>query len=387
MSQPLDIAETLQLLSNIDTQTLQLLQQLQSLQKKNELIPSIESPPAVPASTLENVDRLYDESWIVLQNRLLNAITNLDLNERRLVMFLSPIVRKAVDKNPNQRKFVIKVKDFIDEYKISSHSYYQELKKIGRGLQDKSFVFWDFNQNSKESLESAVSWIGKSTYKPKLGEIEIVLMDDVVEMLTVFDKANPYTKYQRDMIVSLGCYGLLMFELIASCMYQKHKTRAYTIEFLREKFNCQNNYEKISDFKLYVIDKAIKDVEANTPYRVTYTQNKSGRRVSELVFSFEDSSAKALAKTPNQLNQQNNTHQGSITKQTSWQIRGLSEAQIKKIAIFQKEFIDANTHRISANDRRNYGEIFEEWKVKLKDPKTVNTFNKIQEILERQKTN
>lgn len=386
MSQSLDIAETLQLLSNIDTQTLQLLQQLQNLQKKNELIPNTELPPAMPTSTLENIDRLYDESWIVLQNRLLNAITNLDLNERRLVMFLSPIVRKAVDKNPNQRKFVIRVKDFIDEYKINSHSYYKELKKIGRGLQDKSFVFWDFNQNTKESLESAVSWIGKSTYKPKLGEIDIVLMDDVVEMLTVFDKANPYTKYQRDMIVSLGCYGLLMFELIASCMYQKHKTRAYTIEFLREKFNCQNNYEKISDFKLYVIDKAIKDVEANTPYRVNYTQNKSGRRVCELVFSFEDISVKTLSQIPNPLNQQNNIHKGSTKQRTSWQVKGLSDAQIKKIAIFQREFIDANTHKISANDRRDYAEIFEGWKEDLKDPVKVNTYHKIQELLDRQKS-
>ncbi|EEV23400.1 initiator RepB protein [Enhydrobacter aerosaccus SK60] len=386
MAQPLDIAETLQLLSNIDTQTLQLLQQIQNLQKKNELIASTEQPPATATSTLKNIDKLYDESWIVLQNRLLNAITNLDLNERRLVMFLSPIVRKAVDKNPNQRKFVIRVKDFIDEYKINSHSYYKELKKIGRGLQDKSFVFWDFNQNTKESLESAVSWIGKSTYKPKLGEIEIVLMDDVVEMLTVFDKANPYTKYQRDMIVSLGCYGLLMFELIASCMYQKHKTRAYTIEYLREKFNCQENYEKISDFKLYVIDKAIKDVEANTPYRVTYTQNKSGRRISELVFSFEDISVKNLAQTPNQLNQQNSIPKGNIKQRTSWQVKGLSDAQIKKLAIYQKEFIDANTSKMSPNDRRDYPDIFEDWKPMLKDPKQVNTFHKIQELLDRKKT-
>ena len=256
---------------------------------------------------LSQVERLYDESWIVLQNRLLNAITNLDLNERRLVMFLSPIVRKTVDKDPHQRKFVVKVKDFVDKYKINSHSYYQELKHIGRGLQDKSFVFWDFSQNSKEPLESAVSWIGKSTYRPKLGEIEIVLLDDVVEMLTVFDKANPYTKYQREMIVNLGCYGLVLFELIASCMYQNHKQKAYTIEYLREKFNCTHNYKKISDFKYYVIDKAITDVEAHTPYRISYTQKKQGRRVAELVFSFQDTSVV-------QIEGKNNLRSGKLKK-------------------------------------------------------------------------
>lgn len=244
------LAETLKLLSNIDEGTLKLLQQLQNLQADETKLPNL-AKDSQQVEDLINVQRIYDESWIVLQNRLLNAITNLDLNERRLVMFLSPIVRKAIDKDPTQRTFTIKVKDYVEEYQIKSNAYYQELKKIGRGLQDKSFVFWNFDKNDKESLEHAVSWIGKSTYRPKLGQIEILLMDDVVEMLTVFDKANPYTKYQRDMIVKLGCYGLILFELITSCMFQKFKKKTFTIEFLRGKFNCIDSYEKVSDFKLY----------------------------------------------------------------------------------------------------------------------------------------
>lgn len=73
------------------------------------------------------------------------------------------------------------------------------------------------------------------------------------------------------------------------------------------------------------------------------------------------------------------------TKQSSWQINGLSDAQIKKISINQREFVDANSGKISPNDRRSYDEIFEEWKTALKDPQQVQTFHKIQELLERQK--
>jgi hypothetical protein len=40
---------------------------------------------------------------------------------------------------------------------------------------------------------------------------------------------------------------------------------------------------------------------------------------------------------------------------------------------------------MSPNDRRDYPEIFEDWKVMLKDPKQVNTFHKIQELLDRKK--
>lgn len=375
------LTETIKLLSNIDESTLKLLQQLQNLQTTESTLP-VSAKNTKQDIGLKNVQKIYDESWIVIQNRLLNAITNLDLNERRLVMFLSPIVRKAIDKDPTQRTFTIKVKDYVEEYKIKSNAYYQELKKIGRGLQDKSFVFWNFDKNDRESLEQAVSWIGKSTYRPKLGQIEILLMDDVVEMLTVFDKSNPYTKYQRDMIVQLGCYGLILFELITSCMFQKFKKKTYTIEFLRQKFNCIESYEKVSDFKLYVIDKAIKDIESHTTYKISYETEKQGRAVSGLTFTFKDLADK---KVKNQKKKPLDNINGMLNeeKKPSWQNKGLSDNQLNKIKVYTKEFVDANTSKMSPNDRRDYPEIFESWRPLLKSPETVHTFHKIQELLER----
>lgn len=86
-------------------------------------------------------------------------------------------------------------------------------------------------------------------------------------MLTVFDKANPFTKYERQMIVNLGSYGIILFELISSCMHQQHKQKTYSIEYLREKFNCVDTYPIVSEFKRNVLDRAIKDVEKYTfPY-------------------------------------------------------------------------------------------------------------------------
>ena len=50
----------------------------------------------------------------------------------------------------------------------------------------------------------------------------------------------------------------------------------------------------ISEFKRNVLDTAIKDIEAHTPYRISYTQKKKGRVISEIVFSFRDTRGKAL---------------------------------------------------------------------------------------------
>lgn len=234
------------------------------------------------------VSRIYGEEWIVLQNRLLNAISNLELNERRLIMFLSPLVRKEVDKNPYQSTFVVRVRDFQDEYGIKSKAYYQELENICNSLQHKTYEFWNFSANKKYKSKVKVTWITKGDYKDNQGEVHIDLHNDVIEMLTVFDKTNPFTKYQRQMIVKLGCYGIILFELISSCLHQKNKTKSYTIEYLREKFNCTDTYPVISEFKRNVLDKAIKDIEKHTPLRITYTQVKKGRVVTDIVFAFEN---------------------------------------------------------------------------------------------------
>ena len=71
-------------------------------------------------------------------------------------------------------------------------------------------------------------------------------------------------------------------------MHQKNKTKSYTIEYLREKFNCTDTYPVISEFKRNVLDKAIKDIEKHTPLRITYTQVKKGRVVTDIVFAFEN---------------------------------------------------------------------------------------------------
>lgn len=332
----------------------------------------------------DKISKIYGENWIVLQNRLLNAISDLNQDERRFVIFLSPLVRKAVDINPNQHTFTIVAKDFAKEYDIAEKHVYDKLKKISKSIHGKVFYYWNFRANKKTNLKG-VSWIGTAEYKDREGMVEVSLLDEVIQMLTVFDKSNPFTKYERKHIANLGSHGIILFELISSCMHQLFKSKSYEIEFLREKFNCKDTYLPIAEFKRNVIDKAIKDIESNTPLRINYEQKKIGKKVTELLFSFYDSSVKK-----EQLEENMSVKNDAITptedkKVFGWQTKGLSDAQIKKIAVYQKEFIDANTSKMSPNDRRDYPEIFEDWKAKLKDPKQVSTFHKVQELLDRKK--
>lgn len=81
---------------------------------------------------------------IVIQNRFLGAIADLSLDERRLLMLLSPIVRQEIEENPKTRDFYINVKD-------------NELVKVAAELLKKCFFYWDFEDGHK--IKIGVSWL------------------------------------------------------------------------------------------------------------------------------------------------------------------------------------------------------------------------------------
>ncbi len=316
--------------------------------------------------------KVYGENWIVIQNRLLHAISKLSVNERRLIMFLSPIVRLETAKNPKQRIFFVPAVDYANEFNISKKTVYRTLANVAKSMQHKPFFYWVWRGNHYN--ERGVAWFSECEYMKEQGGIEVVLDTTVLEMLTVFDKNNQFTKYQKKYIAKLGAYGFVLFELIASCMYQEHKEKNYTIEYLREKFDCKERYPDFYNFKRYVLDNAIKDIEKHTSYRISYKQKKRGRIISEIVFSFMDSAEQNL---------KDNQAKKLTTNNNSWQERGLTDKQIAKIAYNLKEFVDANSNKIAPNDTRGYQEIFDSWKPLLKNSKTVNDFKMVKELLER----
>lgn len=335
------------------------------------------------SEVIESPKPIYGDKWLVMQNRLLNAISNLNLNERRLIMFLSPLVRKHVEEDPDARKraFTVNALDFSREYDLGKKSIYRTLAEVADSLLHKAFFFWNF-KNNERTHRTGVSWLVECEYKENEGHLEIILADTVIEMLSVFDRENPFTKWERHWIVSLGSYGMVLFELIASCMFQDHKSKTYTVEFLREKFNCLENYKDIYNFKRYVLDNAVSDIHAHTPYRITYTQKKKGRVVNEIVFSFEDTDStkkQNLKQTSASIKADSNKN-SLISKRQNVYKSALTDAQIKKLAVHKDSFVQANQHLILDKTLSCY-QVFENFKKDLQDPDKISQFHQVSEYL------
>ena len=235
---------------------------------------------------------------------------------------------------------------------------------------------WEFHKNDKVSYEAKVSWVGKSLFKPRSAIIEVLLMDDVIEMLSVFDRQNPFTKYHKDLIMHLSSDGMILLELVASFEDKRSRQESYTTEFIREKFNRVDSYPSISEFKRNVLDKAIAELTKHTPYIVSYTteSNRGGRTITNFTFSvdkqdkfIQEEIVAGIASTPKK------TYK-----------KGLTDKQIAKLAKNKKPFVDANQHLVT-DKKLDYYQIFESFKPLLQDAATVNDFDGINLFLSANK--
>lgn len=315
-------------MGNLDTKTQNLMGLFANL---IEHIPYEQLNELVQASLQDGADKkaihpsknqwgqIYNDDYVVMQNRMLHAISHLTLNERRLVLLLATVVRGAVELNPTQKTFIITANDFGTMFDIPQKRQYEVLESVSKSLHGKVFYFWDFEANDKQAKitkkgkrgdEVGISWVGKATYRHGEGKVELMLIDDVIEMLCIFDKHNTFTKHKKEWISKLGVYGIILLQQMivadhSDNVYKDEKgqiidpylrTVNYTLEFLRNKFDCVNTYPVFSDFKRYVLDKAIKDIHQHTPYRIEYKKISKNRQVVSIDFIFKNTEVLAPKK-------------------------------------------------------------------------------------------
>lgn len=352
---------------------------------------------------------------VVVDNSLVTSAYSFTLNEQRLILCaLKKITPKqAIDpKTP----FYITRDDFI-ELGADPTSVAKEIRQATRELMKKSVKFktplgvvelpWlsevlRFDKNAEQKLRAI--YPNPSDYDEYVKHLRMYNLIDsfthnadenIVARIVFHEKIMPLLSDLRQNFTQYLVSDVANFKSIYSHrIYQlmmQYKSTGYVkiaIADLRFILEIGLKYPLFADLKKRVIDVAIDDISDKSSYTVKYDLLKKGRKFThlELKFKLKESAKKLIAeRDPNTIDWVNGQtdNEAQQTKVPSWQTKGLSDAQIKKIGVYTKEFIDANSSKIAPNDRRDYPEIFEEWKLQLKDPKTVKSFHKVQELLER----
>ena len=94
-----------------------------------------------------------------------------------------------------------------------------------------------------------------------------------------------FTKYPLVSVSSMSSiYAVRLYELLKQ--WSAVGKREVNLDWLKQQLEIQNEYQRMFDFKKYVIEPAITQINKHSDLQVSYTQRKTGREVTHFTFEF-----------------------------------------------------------------------------------------------------
>ena len=216
---------------------------------------------------IEQNKKTYPPSWVVMQNSIQECFKSMSIDEKRMLILASPIARtiNATEKDA----ITITAESFAQDCNIKTHSAYKSLEEASKALIKRYFCYLD-----EKGRKTYCNWVIRARYED--GAVSICFPDEVLLMLKEFDKLNPYTKYKKDIVLSLKKdYSFDFYHLAKK--YQAMGKFEMSLEKIRTEFGLPESYHDLSNLKKRVINPSLEEITANTDIDLTYENVKKGR--------------------------------------------------------------------------------------------------------------
>jgi len=202
----------------------------------------------------------------------------LSTQEQKIVLFLISKIK------PDDTEFSEHNFDIADFCKVCGIDYdngknYENVKASIKTLADKSA--WVSVDDKREIL---VRWINAVVVDKGSGKVAIKLDDNLKPYLLQLKER--FTQYELYYVLGMKSqYSLRLYELLRSYEYE-HRPIAIGIDELKKKLFAEG-YARFPDFKRFVLDIAIREINALSDIKVSFGVEKEGRRFATLVFTVE----------------------------------------------------------------------------------------------------
>ena len=221
---------------------------------------------------------------VVKDNALINASYNLDLVEHRIV--LQAIVKSRetekgfTDSNPVS----IHASEYEKQFNVSKDAAYKALKDAVLSLFERQFTFTELQDEKLKVVKSR--WVSQIAYVDDLAEVQIIFSPAVASMCSRLE--SHFTRYDLKQIAGLSSkYAVRLYELVIAWQ-STGKTPIFKLQDFREKIGLlDNEYTAMNNFKKFVLDLAVDQINEHTDIKLDYEQHKAGRKIDGFSFKFK----------------------------------------------------------------------------------------------------
>lgn len=219
---------------------------------------------------------------IYKSNALVEASYRLTPAEQRIMLSCIAQVRRD-QPITDEVMYSVSVADYAALIGSESGSVYKELEAAALRLKRREVWIKEHPNGGGKEETLVTGWVQSIRYRKAEGRIELRFTKDMLPYLTQL--TEQFTRYAlQDVAQMTSAHGMRLYELL--CQWRDAGEREVAVEWLRDAFQLGGKYPAIKDFKKRVIEPAVEQVNEHSPMWCKWSQRKTGRRVSHLVFHF-----------------------------------------------------------------------------------------------------
>ena len=264
---------------------------------------------------------------VVKTNYLNTVLQNLTLVEIRIIQLAIVDARETGKGLSTDTPLRIDAMRYAEVFNTTRQNGYLMMKDAEETLFNRRFSFLDDDERTVKSR-----WISQVRYLDDEGAIEVVFTPAVVKGITRIDGAEEFfTKYLLEQTARMDSnYSIRLYELLVQWK-KAGKTPLFELEQFRGQMGLGiNEYKRMCDFKRRVLDLAVEEINEKSDLKVSYEQEKKGRRITGFKF-------KIITKSKPEQPQKRTVSRDAYTADM-FTIDGLTDKQLWRISR-HKEFI------------------------------------------------
>lgn len=230
---------------------------------------------------------------VVKDNALINASYNLDLVEQRLILLAIVEARESGKGINANDPLTVHAESYINHFSVHRNTAYQALKDACKDLFARQFSYQE--QRPKGIANITSRWVSQIAYIDNSATVELIFSPAIIPLVTRLEEQ--FTSYELKQVSGLSsAYAIRLYEVLIAWR-STGKTPVIELSDFRQKLGVlETEYKRMYDFKKYVLDLAIKQINEHTDITVKAEQYKTGRSVSGFSFRFKQKQQSKIEK-------------------------------------------------------------------------------------------
>ena len=177
----------------------------------------------------------------------------------------------------------IRATEYAKQFSLDSTTAYEQISEAAETIFNRYVTFHDTDQGTKKLQRTKVRWISAASYIDDAGTIRINFSRHIVPFITRLE--SEFTRYKLAQISNMTSgHAIRIYELLIQ--WGSVGKREIEIEWLRRTLMLEEKHSRTTDLRKWVIDVGVSQINEHTDLNVTYTQRKTGRNVTHLIFTF-----------------------------------------------------------------------------------------------------